>query len=142
MNDPCKQGDPKALIGQLSRSLAGEEWKSDFFLEAFLPWASLYETEEKVRLSPLFPYGGFHDPLRAQECLHQCLCSSLERIADWALSKKRTLRIRLFLSEEIGYTLCSPTAEKKPSHTVVCALRKDPENHAPFGFFLSAFNVV
>lgn len=142
MSDILNETDVQTTKRIIEKLLCGEGWKTGMFANKYLPFSHIYETEEQVRQSPIFPYGGFNNPETVEDDLKGCLLATTDKIAEWMEGKKRTLRLEFNLDYDIGYTVDSPTAPKRNSRCVVLALRRDTESLTQNGFFVSAFNVI
>ena len=127
----------------IKAALISGEWKQAFFDEEFLRIDELYESEEKVRSSIFFPYGGFFEGQDLEKMCCSCLCAAVDEIALWLTTKRRILRIFYNFNNAVGYTLSASDSPKNDSRRVLLILRKDKRNgDLKYGFFLSTFWVV
>ncbi len=139
--------DREAVKETIINALNSGEWKEFFFSIKHFLLKNLYEPEDKVRSFALFStlhyYGGFNDISSAINLCHSCLLSSVDTIADWIVSKRRSLRLSFTYDHAIGYTVTGPDAPKEETNSLVMALRKDKDcEHTVYGFYISSFNVV
>ncbi|MBR3594085.1 MAG: hypothetical protein IKL44_05350 [Clostridia bacterium] len=126
---------------ELMASIESGEWKTTFFSEKHISVNDLFEDENRVRSSPIFPYGGFNPNLDTISLCHDCLFIAAEEIAEWIDMKKRHLFRKVFTYDhEIGYVIRERNGEKTPSSSLVLALRHDSD--CKYGFFITTFNVV
>ena len=142
MSDILRETEKETVKAVLYKLLSGEGWKTALFIKDHMPLESVYESEEKVRKAPVFPYGGLNNPETVEDDVKGCLMASVEKIAEWATGKSRVLRLEFNMDYDIGYMLESPTAEKTPSKTLVMSIRRDNEGKTQHGFYVSAFNPI
>lgn len=126
----------------IKNALKNNTWEQDLFSSEYLPVYKLYESEEQVRNSILFPAGGFYYESKVKQLCYNALRSSVDEIASWTVQSKRTVRLYFNYDYAVGYTVSSPEAEKKDAYRVVLALRKERDTKTTkHGFYVSAFNI-
>lgn len=135
--------EEKLMKENLINDLSTEEWKRNLFFDKYLQYEHLYESEEKIRLSLILPYGGFNNPNDIDIYLKEFLISSIDEIFEWFFDKKqRVLRMKFELKSNIGYVISERNGVKEETNQVVLALRRDNTGATKYGFYISAFNVV
>lgn len=142
MADILRNSDRQITKEEFEELLCNDTWKKELFIDKYLSFIDLYETEEQVRQAPIFPYGSFNNPEIVENELKNCLLNEIDRIVEWTKEKSKTLKLEFDLDYDIGYTINSKTSVKENSNHLVLALRKDTENLTKFGFYISAFNVI
>ncbi len=142
MADMLRNSDRQITKEEFEELLNNDTWKKELFIDKYLSFEDLYETEEQVRQAPIFPYGSFNNPEIVENVFKNCLLNEIDRVVEWTKEKSKTLKLEFDFDYDIGYTINSKTSEKENSNHLVLVFRKDIENLTKFGFYISAFNVI
>ena len=131
------------LISKIETDFRTTEWQTTLFNNEHLPFDKIYESEEQVRNSIIFPYGGFFSKDVQNHLLKKCLLASIKKIAYWFIqTKERRLRMEFNFAFDVGYTVSSSIDDKKSSRSVVLTVRRDDKKATKYGFYISAFNII
>jgi hypothetical protein len=140
MSDVLKFEDKKELIALMMRALRQENWKESFCKNEKNTINEFFKPKDDVReTARMFEFGGFNTPEQVDTYLRETIDMHIEDIADFIMSKQRTMDTTTMCNEAVGYVYRFRSAEKVETNKFKMVIRKDRDHNTEFGVFVSLF---